>query len=67
MHATEATAIRYYDIIIVGGGIAGIAIAEFLSRQHPLSIKVLEHAHNLAPERPANLKGGFMRGTLFWP
>jgi hypothetical protein len=61
MTVTTATAIRYYDVVIIGGGIAGIAIAEFLARKHPVSIKVVEHAPQLGTgEHPANSKGGFM-------
>ena len=65
MTAINATAIHYYDVIIIGGGIAGIAIAEFLSRQHPLSIKVLEHAPQLGTGASGKLEGWFHAGGLY--
>src|SRR5215475_9658626 len=65
MTAINATAIHYYDVIIIGGGIAGIAIAEFLSRQHPLSIKVLEHAPQLVTGASGKLEGWFHAGGLY--
>jgi FAD dependent oxidoreductase len=65
MSTTHATAIRYYDVVIIGGSIAGIAIAEFLSRKHPLSIKVLEHAPQLGTGASGKLEGWFHAGGLY--
>src|SRR5262245_57541521 len=65
MTTTKATAIRYYDVLIVGGGIAGIAIAEFLSRHHSLSIKVLEHAPQLGTGASGKLEGWLHAGGLY--
>jgi|SRR6266850_2607921 len=65
MTTTKATAIRYYDVVIVGGGIAGIAIAEFRSRKHPLSIKVLEQATQLGTGASGKLEGWFHTGGLY--
>jgi FAD dependent oxidoreductase len=65
MSAIDATAIYYYDVIIIGGGVAGIAIAEFLSRQHPLSIKVIEQAPYLGTGASGKLEGWFHTGGLY--
>ena len=65
MTTTKATAIRYYDVVIVGGGIGGIAIAEFLSRQHQLSTKVLDHAPQLGTGASGKLEGWFHAGGLY--
>jgi hypothetical protein len=65
MTTINATAIHYYDVIIIGGGIAGIAIAEFLSRKHPLSIKVIEQAPQLGTGASGKLEGWFHAGGLY--
>jgi hypothetical protein len=65
MSAINATAIHYYDVIIIGGGIAGIAIAEFLSRQRRLSIKVIEQAPQLGTGASGKLEGWFHAGGLY--
>ncbi len=60
-----ATAIHHYDIVIIGGGIAGIAIAELLSRKTNLSIKVIDHAPQLGTGASGKLEGWFHSGALY--
>jgi hypothetical protein len=63
--AIDATSIHYYDVIIIGGGIAGIAIAEFLSRKCRLSIKVVEQAPQLGTGASGKLEGWLHTGGLY--
>jgi hypothetical protein len=60
-----ATAIHHHDVIIIGGGIAGIAIAELLSRKAELRIKVIDHAPQLGAGASGKLEGWFHSGTLY--
>ena len=57
--------IEYVDVVIVGGGIAGVAIAEFLSRHSHLSIRVLESAPQLGTQASGKLEGWFHTGALY--
>ena len=58
-------AIRRYDIVIIGGGIAGIAIAELLARKSAWRIKVLEQADKLGEGASGKLEGWFHTGALY--
>src|SRR5437879_13794304 len=57
--------IRRYDIVIIGGGIAGIAIAELLARKSAWRIKVLEQADKLGEGASGKLEGWFHTGALY--
>lgn len=61
----NASKIEFVDVAIVGGGIAGIAIAEFLARHSRLSIKVLERAEKLGCLASGKLEGWFHTGALY--
>lgn len=61
----DATAIDRCDVVIIGGGIAGIAIAEFLARNCDLSIKLLEQAAALGTGASGKLEGWFHTGALY--
>ena len=65
MTAIQASEIEYVDVIVVGGGIAGVAIAEFLARHSRLSIKVLERAQQLGTLASGKLEGWFHTGALY--
>lgn len=60
-----ASEVEYVDVIVVGGGIAGIAIAEFLARHSSLSIKVLEQNQQLGAVASGKLEGWFHTGALY--
>ncbi len=65
MTKIQASQIEYVDVIIIGGGIAGISIAEFLARHSRLSIKVLDNAPQLGTFASGKLEGWFHTGALY--
>ena len=65
MNSIQASEIEYVDVIVVGGGIAGIAITEFLSRHSNLTIKVLEKSPKLGDLASGKLEGWFHTGALY--
>ena len=58
-------AIHHFDVVVIGGGIAGIAIAELLSRNSDLSIKVIEAAPKLGSGASGKLEGWYHSGALY--
>ncbi len=65
MKPLQVSEIEYVDVIVVGGGIAGVAIAEFLSRHSNLSIKLLEKAPQLGTLASGKLEGWYHTGALY--
>ncbi len=65
MKSIQASEIEYVDVIVVGGGIAGISIAEFLARHSNLTIKVLEKSPKLGNLASGKLEGWFHTGALY--
>ena len=61
----KSTAIKRYDIVMVGGGIAGIAIAELLARKTSWKILVLDQAEKLGEGASGKLEGWFHTGALY--
>ncbi len=65
MNHLQVSEIEYVDVIVVGGGIAGVAITEFLARHSNLSIKLLEKAPQLGTLASGKLEGWYHTGALY--
>ncbi|EAZ91252.1 FAD-dependent oxidoreductase [Crocosphaera chwakensis] len=65
MNPIQVSEIEYVDVIVVGGGIAGVAITEFLARHSNLSIKLLEKAPQLGTLASGKLEGWYHTGALY--
>ncbi|MEB3227107.1 MAG: FAD-dependent oxidoreductase [Synechocystis sp.] len=65
MSNTTASIINNVDVAILGGGIAGVAIAEYLARHTNLSIQLLEQAPQLGCGSSGKLEGWFHTGALY--
>ncbi|CCQ48923.1 MULTISPECIES: FAD-dependent oxidoreductase [Crocosphaera] len=65
MKPLQVSEIEYVDVVVVGGGIAGVAIAEFLARHSNLSIKLLEKAPQLGTLASGKLEGWYHTGALY--
>ena len=63
--AGDAVTVQRFDVVIFGGGIAGIAIAELLSRLTPLRILVLEREASLGMGASSRLEGWYHTGALY--
>ena len=50
----DATMVHHADVVIIGGGIAGIAITELLSRLTDLNIVLLENSLGSEPGPQGN-------------
>src|SRR5438067_6236532 len=62
---TKATALYHYDVVVIGGGIAGIAISELLCRSGRLRVKLIESAPQLGTGASGKLEGWFHSGALY--
>ncbi|WLT37350.1 FAD-dependent oxidoreductase [Synechocystis sp. B12] len=56
-----AAAINRVDVAVIGGGIAGVAIAEYVARHTNLSVQLLEKNSHLGEIPPANWRAGSIR------
>jgi len=65
MADSKAAAIKAVDVALLGGGIAGVAIAEYLARHTNLSIQLLEQAPQLGCGSSGKLEGWFHTGALY--
>ena len=65
MNPLQVSEIEYVDVIVVGGGIAGVSIAEFLARHSNLSIKLLEKAPQIGTLASGKLEGWYHTGALY--
>ncbi len=65
MTEIQVSAIEYVDVVVVGGGIAGVAIAEYLARHSSLSVRVLEQEPQLGMGSSGKLEGWFHSGALY--
>lgn len=60
-----AAAINRVDVAVIGGGIAGVAIAEYVARHTNLSVQLLEQNSHLGGDSSGKLEGWFHTGALY--
>jgi hypothetical protein len=60
-----AAAINRVDVAVIGGGIAGVAIAEYVARHTNLSVQLLEKNSHLGGDSSGKLEGWFHTGALY--
>ncbi|BFM38282.1 FAD-dependent oxidoreductase [Synechocystis sp. LKSZ1] len=65
MPEIQASAIESVDVAVVGGGIAGVAISEYIARHSTLSIRLLEQQDQLGAGSSGKLEGWFHSGALY--
>ncbi|AIE75587.1 MULTISPECIES: FAD-dependent oxidoreductase [unclassified Synechocystis] len=65
MAQLSAAAIDRVDVAVIGGGIAGVAIAEYLARHTNLSLQLLEQHSHLGGDSSGKLEGWFHTGALY--
>jgi len=65
MTTPDFARIEAVDGVIIGGGIAGVAIAEYLTRHTSLRLKLLEEGSHLGAGASGKLEGWFHTGGLY--
>src|SRR6478752_6300305 len=56
-----------FDVVVIGGGIVGLATAMALTRRHSLSLLVLEAEDRLARHQTGNNSGVIHAGLYYKP
>ena len=65
MNRLDATRIDYHDVAVIGGGVAGISIAELIARKTDLSVKLIDRAPEFGTGASGRLEGWFHTGALY--
>ncbi len=65
MNRLDATRIDYHDVAVIGGGVAGISIAELIARRTDLSVKLIDRAPEFGTGASGRLEGWFHTGALY--
>ncbi len=65
MNRLDATRIDYHDVAVIGGGVAGISIAELIARKTDLSVKLMDRAPEFGTGASGRLEGWFHTGALY--